>query len=107
MDKEGKPTLELKPEEEWSKEEDELALANSKALYALYNGVDKHIFRLIKKCASAKEAWIILQTVHEGTSKVKMLRLQLLTTKFENLRLNDDETIQEFHMTLLDYDNQF
>ncbi|XP_045789080.1 uncharacterized protein LOC123884116 [Trifolium pratense] len=107
MDKEGKPTLELNPEEEWSKEEDELALANSKALYALYNGVDKHIFRLIKKCASAKEAWNILQTVHEGTSKVKMSRLQLLTTKFENLRMNDDETIQEFHMTLLDYDNQF
>ncbi|CAJ2638184.1 unnamed protein product [Trifolium pratense] len=107
MDKDGKPTLELKPDEEWSKEEDELALANSKALYALYNGVDKHIFRLIKKCVSAKEAWNILETVHEGTSKVKMSRLQLLTTKFENLRMNDDETIQEFHMTILDYDNQF
>ncbi|PNX86516.1 gag-protease polyprotein, partial [Trifolium pratense] len=107
MDKDGKPSLELKREEEWSKEEDELALANSKALYALYNGVDKHIFRLIKKCVSAKEAWNILETVHEGTSKVKMSRLLLLTTKFENLRMNDDETIQEFHMTLLDYDNQF
>ncbi|PNX96616.1 gag-protease polyprotein [Trifolium pratense] len=104
VDKEGKPTLELKPEEEWSQEEDALALANSKALYALYNGVDKHIFRLIKKCASAKEAWSILQTIHEGTSKVKMSRLQLLTTKFENLRMMDYETIQEFHMTLLDFE---
>ncbi|CAJ2667397.1 unnamed protein product [Trifolium pratense] len=107
MDKDGKPTLELKSAEEWSKEEDELALANSKALYALYNGVDKHIFRLIKKCVSAKEAWTILETVHEGTSKVKLSKLQLLTTKFENLRMNDDETIQDFHMTILDYDNQF
>ncbi|CAJ2661591.1 unnamed protein product [Trifolium pratense] len=65
MDKDGKPTLELKAEEDWSKEEDELALGNSKALYALYNGVDKHIFKLIKKCVSAKEAWKILETVHE------------------------------------------
>ncbi|CAJ2658356.1 unnamed protein product [Trifolium pratense] len=107
MDKDGKPTLELKSAEEWSKEEDELALANSKALYALYNGVDKHIFRLIKKCVCAKEAWTILETVHEGTSKVKLSKLQLLTTKFENLRMNDDETIQDFHMTILDFDNQF
>ncbi|CAJ2639582.1 unnamed protein product [Trifolium pratense] len=107
MDKDGKPTPELKSAEEWSKEEDELALANSKALYALYNGVDKHIFRLIKKCVCAKEAWTILETVHEGTSKVKLSKLQLLTTKFENLRMNDDETIQDFHMTILDFDNQF
>ncbi|CAJ2666703.1 unnamed protein product [Trifolium pratense] len=107
MDKDGKPILELKSAEEWSKEEDELALANSKALYALYNGVDKHIFRLIKKCVCAKEAWTILETVHEGTSKVKLSKLQLLTTKFENLRMNDDETIQDFHMTILDFDNQF
>ncbi|PNX85477.1 gag-protease polyprotein [Trifolium pratense] len=32
VDKEGKSTVALKPEEDWSKEEDELALANSKAL---------------------------------------------------------------------------
>ncbi|PNX92149.1 gag-protease polyprotein, partial [Trifolium pratense] len=34
IDKEGKPTSELKEVENWSKEEDELALANSRALYA-------------------------------------------------------------------------
>jgi hypothetical protein len=36
FDKDGAKTTELKPEEEWSKEEDELALGNSKALNALY-----------------------------------------------------------------------
>ncbi|MCI79712.1 gag-pol polyprotein, partial [Trifolium medium] len=41
-DKDGNATTELKPEEEWSKEEDELALGNSKALNALFNGVDKN-----------------------------------------------------------------
>ncbi|PNX56975.1 gag-protease polyprotein [Trifolium pratense] len=93
VDKDGKPTTELKPEEDWSKEEDELALGNSKALNALYNGVDKNMFKLIKKCTSAKEAWDILKTVHEGTSKVKISRLHLPTTKFENLRMKDDESI--------------
>ncbi|PNX74790.1 gag-protease polyprotein [Trifolium pratense] len=107
VDKEGKSTLELKPEEDWSKEEDELALANSRAINAIYNCIDKHIFKLIKKCALAKEAWTVLENVHEGNSKVKMSRLQLLTTKFENLRMKGDGSIQEFHMTILDFDNQF
>jgi hypothetical protein len=41
-------TEELKPEEEWTTAEDTLALGNNKALNALFNGVDKNMFRLIK-----------------------------------------------------------
>src|SRR3954469_10734826 len=73
----------LIPETHWSKYEEELALGNSKALSALFNGIDKNIFRLVQHCELAKEAWDILKTTHEGTSKVKMSRLQVLTTKFE------------------------
>ncbi|MCI53840.1 gag-protease polyprotein, partial [Trifolium medium] len=43
-DKDGNATTKLKPEEDWSKEEDELALGNSKALNALFNGVDKNMY---------------------------------------------------------------
>ena len=53
-------TTNLKPEENWSKKEDELALANNKALNSLFSGVDKYIFRLIKQCTVAKDAWEIL-----------------------------------------------
>jgi len=49
-------TYVLKPEEEWTATEDELALGNSKALNALFNGVDKNMFRLIKQCTVAKDA---------------------------------------------------
>ena len=83
MDRNGKATTTLKPEEEWYKEEDGLALGNSRALNALFNGVDNNMFRLISTCTVAKDAWEILQTTHEGTYKVQMSRLQLLTTKFE------------------------
>jgi len=62
----------------------EIILGNSKALNALFNGVDKSMFRLIKQCTVAKDAWEILKTAHEGTTKVKSAKLQLLTTKFEN-----------------------
>jgi phage FluMu gp28-like protein len=49
----------LKPKEEWTAAEDELAFGNSKALNSLFNGVDKNIFRLIKHCTVAKDAWEI------------------------------------------------
>jgi len=55
-------------------------------LNALFNGVDKNILRLIKQCTVAKDAWEILKTAHEGTT-------QLLTTKFENLKMLEDESI--------------
>ena len=109
--KDGKDTTELKPEEDLSKALNalfyELALGNSKALNALFNGVDKNIFRLINTCTVAKDAWEILRITHEGTSKVKMSRLQLLTTKFENLRMKDDESIHDFHMNILDITNTY
>ncbi|MCI76038.1 gag-pol polyprotein, partial [Trifolium medium] len=66
QDANGVDTAELKPEEEWSNAEDIAALDNYKALNALFNGVDKNMFRLIKKCTVAKEAWEILKTTHEG-----------------------------------------
>ncbi|KAK2385434.1 putative mitochondrial protein [Trifolium repens] len=105
--KEGTSTGELKPEADWTKEEDEAALSNNKAVNALFNGVDTNMFKLIKKCLSAKEAWEILMTCYEGTSKVKMSKLQILTTKFENLRMKEEESIQDFHMSLVDIANAF
>src|ERR1044072_3058372 len=98
-------TLTLKKEEEWSKEEDEEALANLKALNAIFNGVDKNMFRLINTCTVAMEAWDILKTAHEGTSRDRMSRLQMLTTQFENLRMSEEQTIAEFHMQIRDIAN--
>ena len=62
-------TTSLKPEEEWRKEEEELALGNSKVLNALFNGIDRNIFRLVHQCELAKEVWDTLKTTHEGHPK--------------------------------------
>ncbi|KAK2417370.1 gag-protease polyprotein [Trifolium repens] len=106
-DANGADTEVLKPEENWTPAEDTLALDNNKALNALFNGVDKNMFRLIKQCTVAKDAWEILKTTHEWTSKVKSSRLQLLYTKFENLRMKEEETIYDFHMNIFDLANFF
>ncbi|KAK2436489.1 hypothetical protein QL285_021481 [Trifolium repens] len=95
----------LKGVADWSAEEETIASANSKALNAIFNGVDQNMFKSINICTVAKQAWEILQTAHEGTSKVRMSKLQLLTTKFENLRMDEDETISEFNTRLRDIAN--
>ncbi|KAK2387055.1 gag-protease polyprotein [Trifolium repens] len=107
VSKEGTSTGVQKPEVEWTPEEETAAHYNHKAIYALFNGVDTSVFKLIKNCVSAKEAWEILKTCYEGTTKVKQSKIQHLTSKFEGLRMKDDESIQDFHMTLLDIANSF
>ncbi|KAK2396297.1 gag-protease polyprotein [Trifolium repens] len=95
----------LKGERDWTPEEEAESNNNSKALNAIFNGVDENIFKLINTCTEAKQAWEIMQTAHEGTSKVRMSKLQLLTSKFENLRMEDDETISEFNTRVRDIAN--
>ena len=63
------------------------------------------MFRLINTCIVAKEAWDILKTEHDGTSRVRMSRLQMLTTQFENLRMGEEETIAEFRVHIHDMAN--
>jgi hypothetical protein len=46
----------LKPGEDWTEAEDTEALGNSKALSAIFNGIDKNIFRLFNTCTVAKKA---------------------------------------------------
>ena len=65
-----------------------------------------NVFRLINTCESAKEAWDILETTYEGTDKVKNSRLQLVTTKFENMKMYEEETIREFYVRIRDLSNE-
>jgi len=57
LDADGNMKTVLKPEEEWSTAEDEVALGNSKAMNAFFNGVNNNMFRMIKQCIVAKDAW--------------------------------------------------
>ncbi|CAM9000230.1 unnamed protein product [Rhodiola kirilowii] len=55
-----------KPEALWSEADDVAAVGNSKALNAIFYGVDKNVFKLIAECEVAKEAWDILRIAYEG-----------------------------------------
>ncbi|CAM8987051.1 unnamed protein product [Rhodiola kirilowii] len=55
-----------KPEALWSEADDVAAVENSKALNAIFYGVDENVFKLIAECVVAKEAWDILRKAYEG-----------------------------------------
>ena len=73
---------------EWDMATIAAANANSKALNAIFCGVSPDEFHRISHVTIAKEAWQILETTYEGTKKVKDTKLQMLTTRFEELKMS-------------------
>ena len=72
---------------------------------AIFNVVSMEKFKRIPNVEVAHTAWNILQTVHEGTKAIKINKLQQLTTRFESIRMFDDECFDEFYTKLNDIVN--
>ena len=84
----------------WDKAALVAANANSKALNAIFCGVSPDEFHRISHITIAKEAWEILETIYEGTKKVNDTKLQMLTTRFEELKMSEDESFDSFYNKL-------
>ena len=78
---------------------------NSGPLNALFYGVTNEEFKKISSTKIAKEAWTILETTYEGTKAVKTMKLQQLTSNFGEIRMEEDETFDEFYGKLKDIVN--
>ena len=74
--------------------------ANSKALNAIFCGVSPDEFYRISHITVAKETWQILEATYESTKKVKDTKLQMLTTRFKELRMSKDESFDSFYSML-------
>ena len=84
----------------WDKAALAASNANSKAFNAIFYGVSPDEFHQISHITIAKEAWQILETTYEGTKRVKDTKLQMLTTRFEELRMGEDESFDYFYSKL-------
>ena len=69
---------------------------------AIFNAISMKEFKRISNMEFAHTAWNILQTVHEGTKAIKINKLQQLTSRFESIRMSDDECFYEFYTKLND-----
>ena len=74
-----------------------MANANNKAINAIFCGVSTDEFHKILHVKTAKEAWTILETTYKGTKKVKDTKLQMLTTRFEEVKVSDDDLFDSFY----------
>ena len=71
----------------------------------LFSAVINKEFKKISSTETAKETWTILQTTYEGTKAVKDSKLQRLITSFEEIKMEEDESFDEFYVKLKDIVN--
>ena len=90
---------------DWDDAKIKAANFNSRALNALFSAVTNEEFKKISSTETAKEALTILQTTYEGTKVVKDSKLQRLTTSFEEIKMEEDESFDELYAKLKDIVN--
>ena len=71
----------------------------------MFSGVINEEFKKISSTEVAKEAWTILETTYEGTKAVKTMKFQRLTSSFEEIKMEENETFDEFYARLKDIVN--
>jgi hypothetical protein len=76
-------------------------LSNDKALHALCQTLSPKI----SNCESAQEARQILETTYEGTKLVKSAKLQMLISRFEEIKMLEEEIFGEFYSKMSDLRN--
>ena len=98
-------TKPIKALTDWDDAKIKVANFNSKALNALFSAVTNEEFKKISSIEIGKEAWTILQTTYDGTKAVKDSKLQRFTTSFEEIKMEEDESFDEFYAKLKDIVN--
>ena len=100
LNSQGISISELKPKNKWDKADNKGSEANARALFSIFNGVCPYRFCRIANCKHENEAWDILQVTCESTSSVKISKLQMLVTRFENIRTHENQTFSSFYSKL-------
>ena len=97
-----------KPKEasaDWDNAKIKVANFNNRALNALFSAVTNEELKKISSTETIKEAWTIFQTTYEGAKTVKDSKFQRLTTSFEEIKMEEDESFDEFYAKLKDIVN--
>ncbi|KAL8110820.1 hypothetical protein AgCh_026527 [Apium graveolens] len=79
----GKP----KSLKDLSPEEVNAMNSNAKAMNSLRNGIVAIELRKVSACTTAKKIWDTIKVSHEGTSKVREVKLSMLMSDYEGFRI--------------------
>ncbi|XP_028106176.1 uncharacterized protein LOC114305300 [Camellia sinensis] len=94
-----------KPLDKWDTIDYQNSSWNSKALNSLFCSVTPEEFRRICTCEIAKEAWDILETIHEGTTSLKGQNFNVSRPALKPFLCDAYETFDEFYAKLSDIVN--
>ena len=75
-------------------------------MFLIYQTVDENIFERISSSNTSKEAWDALYKTYRGEDKVKAVRLQTLRCEFDNLKMKESETVEDFYNRVITMVNQ-
>ena len=71
---------------------------NAKAMNAILSGLAEDEFVKVMHLESAKEMWDKIISSYEGNEKVKYAKFQTYKLKFEQLNMNEDETVSKYFL---------
>ena len=97
--------LPSKPMNEWSVLEKKNFSLNAKAMNALFCALDKNEFNRISTCETAFDIWRTLEITHEGTSRVKDSKVNILLLDFELFHMKPSETVVDMYTRFTDVVN--
>ncbi|KAF2320048.1 hypothetical protein GH714_022530 [Hevea brasiliensis] len=103
---EDPPPLRANPTLAQIKNHNEESMKKFKALTCIQTAVSDSIFTRIMACETAKEAWDKLKEEFQGSERTIQMRVLNLRREFENLKMKDSDTVQEFTDRLLKVVNQ-
>ena len=75
---------------------------NGKALNVIISALIDAEYAKVMDCKSAKEKWDRLQKVYKGDGRMKEAKLQVFKERYESLRMQKNETVQEFFTRVID-----
>ena len=84
----------------------ELKKMDVKALLFIQQGIGNSIFPRIMRASKAKEAWDILQQEFQGDKRTRSIKLQALRRELENMKMKENETLNEFSSRFMGLVNQ-
>jgi hypothetical protein len=73
---------------------------NAKGMNAILNGLVEVDFVKVIHLQTTKEMWDKLISNYEGNEKVKDAKLQTFRLKFEQIKMNEDETVSKYFLRL-------
>ena len=95
-EKDGEKTITVpNPRQKYDEADRKKIEKGFKAKTLLVCGIGPDEYNRVSACESAKEIWDCLKTAHKGTEQVKESKIDMLTSRYENFKMKEGETIHD------------